>query len=411
MLDPNIIRENPDLVRGKIKDRGVDAKLVDKFLDVDDKWRQEVARVGELRAAKNKLGQQDREEARRLKEQTKSLEEKLKKIETERGSLLEEFPNLAEDRVPIGASEADNVVLKEVGKRTEFKFAPRDYLEVAGGMIDTERAAKVSGSRFGYILGDLVLLEFALVRFVMDKLMVHGFVPIVPPVLIKSEPMRGMGKGKFVDDGDAFYVEKDDLYLVGTAEDTIGSMHMKETLSEKDLPLRYAGFSTAFRREAGSYGKDTKGILRVHQFDKVEMFSFTKPEDSVRENDFLLERQEEIVLALGLPYRVVHICTGDMGFSASNQFDIEAWIPSEDRYRETHSCSNTTDFQARGLAIKYASNGESRYVHTLNATGVAIGRTLIAILENYQTKDGTVKVPKVLQDYVGKKEIKKSGNS
>ncbi|MEX2054440.1 MAG: serine--tRNA ligase [Candidatus Colwellbacteria bacterium] len=411
MLDPNIIRDNPDLVRKKIQDKGVDAKLVDKFLDIDERWRGEVARADELRAQKNKLGKEDREEARRLKEETKSLEEGLRAIEIERDALLVEFPNLAEDRVPVGASEEDNVVLKEVGKKPEFKFPAKDYLEVAGNMIDTQRAAKVSGSRFGYIMGDLVLLEFALVRFVMDKLVPLGFIPVVPPVLIKPEPMKGMGKSKFIDDGDAFYLEKDDLYLVGTAEDTIGAMHMKETLSDKDLPLRYVGFSSAFRREAGSYGKDTRGILRVHQFDKVEMFSFTRPEDSVKENDFLLECQEEIVSALGLPYRVVHICTGDMGFSASNQFDVETWIPSEGKYRETHSCSNTTDFQARGLSIKYASGGESKYVHTLNATGVAIGRTLISILENYQSKDGTVKVPKVLQNYVGKKEIKKSGDS
>jgi len=411
MLDPNVIRENPDLVRKKVKDKGVDPKLVDQFLTTDEKWRQEVSKVDELRAQKNKLGKDDRDKARKIKEQTKSIEEKLKDLEAQREALLGQLPNLAEDRVPIGKDEEENVVLKEVGKKPDFKFAPRDYLELAGDMIDTERAAKVSGSRFGYILGDLALLEFALIQFVMDKLKPHGFMPIVPPVLIKPEPMRGMGKSKFIDDGDAFYIEKDDLYLVGTAEDSIGSMYMGETLDGRSLPLRYAGFSTAFRREAGSYGKDTKGILRVHQFDKVEMFSFTKPGDSVKENDFLLERQEEIVSALGLPYRVVHICTGDMGFSASNQFDVETWIPSEDKYRETHSCSNTTDFQTRGLGIKYSVGGETQYAHTLNATAVAIGRTLIAILENYQTADGTVKVPKVLQEYVAKKEIKKSGSA
>jgi len=410
MLDPNVIRDNPDVVRDKIKERNLDGKLVDQFLAVDEKWRAQMGEVEELRAKKNKLGKEDQAEAKKLKEQTKSIEESLKKLSEGREGLLEGFPNLQEDRVPVGNDESDNVVLKEVGKKPNFKFEPKDYLELAGGMIDIERAAKVSGSRFGYLVGDVVLLEFALVRFVMEKLAPHDFVPVVPPVLIKPGPMKGMGKTKFIEEGDAFHVGADDLYLVGTAEDTIGSMHMGETLDEKALPLRYVGFSTAFRREAGSYGKDTKGILRVHQFDKVEMFSFTKAEDSLKENDFLLERQEEIMSDLGLPYRVVHIASGDMGFAASNQFDIEAWIPSEGKYRETHSCSNTTDFQSRGLGIKYNAGGESRYIHTLNATGVAIGRTIIAILENYQTKDGKVKVPKVLQEYVAKKEIKKPGS-
>ncbi|OGY56306.1 MAG: serine--tRNA ligase, partial [Candidatus Colwellbacteria bacterium RBG_13_48_8] len=295
----------------------------------------------------------------------------------------------------------------EVGQKPSFNFTARDYVGLAGGLIDTERAARVSGSRFGYLLGDLVLLEFALVRLALEKLAPHGFIPVVPPVLIKSEPMRDMGKTKFIEDGDAFYVKEDDLYLVGTAEDTIGPLHMGEVLPGDSLPRRYVGFSTAFRREAGSYGKDTRGIFRTHQFDKVEMFSFAKPEDSVAENDFLLQRQEEIVQALDLPYRTVKICTGEMGFTATNQYDLEVWLPSEKRYRETHSCSNTTDFQSRGLNIKYRnSEGGTDYVHMLNATGIAIGRTILVLLENHQTKDGNIKIPKVLQAYVGKKEIK-----
>lgn len=407
MLDINLIRENSDLVKEGIKNRGGDPILVDELLKADTLWRQLTGKIEELRARKNKLGKDDQEEGRKIKEDTRELEVELKSLDDRREAIMVQIPNIPEERVPVGKSEQDNVVLREVGKPTKFKFEPQDYLVLAGGGIDIERAGKVSGSRFGYILGDLALVEFALVRFVFEKLSKHGFVPIVPPVLIKPEPMIGMGKNKFIADGDAFFIEKDNLYLVGTAEDTIGSLYMGETLDEKVLPMRFVGFSSAFRREAGSYGKDTKGILRVHQFDKVEMFSFTKPENSVAENNFLLKMQEEIVQALDLPYRVVHISTGDMGFSASNQFDIETWIPSENKYRETHSCSNTTDFQSRGLNIKYKNGKGGGYIHTLNATGVAIGRMLIAILENNQDAKGRVLVPKVLQKYVGKKEIEK----
>jgi len=407
MLDPNFIRENPDLVKRGVSNRGGDPSLVSQFLEADSTWRELTGKLEGLRAKKNKLGKDDQEEARGIKEEVRELEIQLKSLSERREVLLLEIPNVPEDRVPVGKDESENVVLREVGKIPKFKFEPRDYLNLAGAGIDIERAGKVSGSRFGYILGDLARVEFALVRHVFDKLNKHGFIPIVPPVLIKPEPMIGMGKNKFIADGDAFFIEKDDLYLVGTAEDTIGSMYMGETLDEKVLPLRFVGFSSAFRREAGSYGKDTKGILRVHQFDKVEMFSFTKPEDSVAENDFLLKMQEEIVKSLDLPYRVIHLVTGDMGFSASNQFDVETWIPSEQKYRETHSCSNTKDFQSRGLDIKYKSGKGGGYVHTLNATGVAIGRMLIAILENNQDSEGRVKIPKVLQKYVGKKEIEK----
>ncbi|MBU2101503.1 serine--tRNA ligase [Patescibacteria group bacterium] len=408
MLDPNLVRENPELVKKGMQDRGMDSSLVDVFLKIDEEWRELTAEIEKLRSDKNKLGKEDKDESRGLKEKIRALDDKLKVLEAERSAAFLELPSVPEERVPVGKDESENVVLREEGKKPKFNFEPKDYLELAGDMIDTKRAAKVSGSRFGYIMGDLALLEFGLVKYVFEKLAPYGFTPIVPPVLIKSEPMIGMGKTKFIAEGDAFYIKEDDLYLVGTAEDTIGPLYMDEILDDDILPKRFVGFSSAFRREAGSYGKDTKGILRVHQFDKAEMFSFARPEDSVAENDFLLERQEEIVKGLGLPYQVVHICTGDMGFTATNQFDIEAWIPSENKYRETHSCSNTTDFQSRGLNIKCkAKDGKMQYVHMLNATGIAIGRTLIAIIENYQTKDGRIKVPKVLQSYVGKKEIKR----
>lgn len=403
MLDPVFVRENLNKIKDGVRKRGANPAIVDEFLKIDERWREATQKFEALRAEKKKLGKDERKKAADLKEKEKKLSDEVRALEADRLRALEQIPNVPEDRVPVGKDENDNKELKKWGDPPKFDFEPRDYLTIAGFMIDTERAAKVSGSRFGYLVGETALLEFAIVKYAFEKLLPHGFVPVVPPVLIKPLPMRGMGKVKFIEDGDAYYIGADDLYLVGTAEDAIGPMHMGETFGKGELPKRYVGFSTAFRREAGSYGKDTKGILRVHQFDKVEMFSFTNPEDSVQENEFLLERQEEMVQGLGLPYRVVHISTGDMGFTATNQYDIEIWIPSENRYRETHSSSNTTDFQARGLGIK---NAKGEYVHMLNATAFAIGRTLIAILENYQTKDGTVKIPKVLQEYVGKPEIK-----
>ncbi|PIR98620.1 MAG: serine--tRNA ligase [Candidatus Colwellbacteria bacterium CG10_big_fil_rev_8_21_14_0_10_41_28] len=408
MLDPNFIRENKEVVAKGVQKRGGSQSLTEDFIKTDESWRNLITEVEGLRADKNKLGKDDREESKKLKERIKEIEDKLKDIENKRIEFLSKIPNVPEERAPVGKDEEENVAIREVGKPTKFSFDAKSYLDLAHNMIDIEKAAEVSGSRFAYIMGDLVLLEFALVRFVFDKLSKYGFVPVVPPTLIKSDVMRKMGKTKFIEEGDAFYVSEDDLYLVGTAEDTIGPLHMNQTLGKEDLPIRYVGFSSAFRREAGSYGKDAGGILRVHQFDKVEMFSFTEPTKSIEENDFLLERQEDIMKDLGLPYQVVHICTGDMGFTATNQFDIETWIPSEGRYRETHSCSNTTDYQARGLNIKFnPGDGEkTEYVHMLNATGLAIGRTLIAIIENYQTKDGNIMVPRALKKYVGKKEIK-----
>ncbi len=405
MIDINLVRKNPEAVKIGMKNRGMDPGVVDNFLAVDEKWREVTTNAEALRADKKKLGKGDRSDAKKIKDGEKKLNEDIKKFEKTRAELLEKIPNVPEDRVPVGADESSNVELRKWGDPTKFNFDFKNHADVAGGMIDKERAANVSGSRFSYIFGDLVLLEFAVVKYVIEKLAPHGFLPVLPPALIKSEQMKDMGKTKFIEDGDAYYIPEDDLYLVGTAEDTIGPIHMNEIIPAERLPVRYVGFSTAFRREAGAYGKDMKGIFRLHQFDKVEMFSFTRPEDSVAENDFLLERQEEIVKGLDLPYRIVHICTGDMGFTATNQYDVEIWLPSENKYRESHSCSNTTDFQARGLNVKYRrKDGKSEFVHMLNATGAAM-RILAYILENNQTKEGAVKVPKALRDYVGKSEI------
>ena len=269
------------------------------------------------------------------------------------------------------------------------------------GWIDVERAGKAIGSRFGYLLRDAVDLEFALTRFAFDVLKKEGFIPVVPPVFLKPEAMRGAGYLDYNED-EMYHLEKDDLYLIGTSEQAIAAMHMNEILEAKKLPLRYAGFSSCFRREAGSYGKDTKGILRVHQFDKIEMFSFFEPENSKKEHEFLLSMEEKLMQALQIPYRVLQMCTGDLGFQAANKYDIEAWLPGQNQYRETHSTSNDTEFQSRRLNIKYKNlkTGKNEFVHTLNGTAFAIGRMIIAIMENYQQKDGVVKIPTVLEGYI-----------
>ncbi|MBI3589015.1 MAG: serine--tRNA ligase [Candidatus Liptonbacteria bacterium] len=409
MLDIKLIRENPEKVKKGISAKGVNSKLVDDFLAIDEKWRDLTKKSEDLRAEQRRAGEaKDVETAKRLKDEIKSLEDDLEKTAQKRDDLLLEFPNLPFEDVPVGKDETGNKVLREEGKKPEFKFEPKDYLTLAKelDLIDIERAGEISGSRFGYLKNEAVLLEFALVDLALKTLIKEKFTLLVPPVLVKPEIMKGMGKSNFVKDKDAYHLEEDDLYLVGSSEHSIGPYHMGETLNEKDLPKRYVGFSTCFRREAGSYGKDTKGILRVHQFDKVEMVVFSKPEDSEKEHQFLLSLQEELMKALGLPYRVVANCTGDSDPTAARQFDIETWLPSEKKYRETQSVSNTTDYQARGLNTKYQTKDDKKeFVHILNGTAFAIGRTVIAILENFQTKDGEIVIPKVLQGYVGKKKI------
>ncbi|MBI4193235.1 MAG: serine--tRNA ligase [Candidatus Colwellbacteria bacterium] len=410
MISVTLVREEPDRVREGILKKGGDPDLVASFLELDREWRALKQETDEFRGEQKRLGAEHRGEAIALKEKIAACEGRLGMIEKERDILLERFPNIPADDVPVGKDDGENVVMRTVGEPTRFGFEPRDYLSLAGGLINTEQAGKVSGSRFGYILGDLVLLEFAVIRLALDTLAPLGFVPVLPPVMAKPSVMRGMGKAKFLNEKDAFYLPEDDLYLTGSSEHTIGPFHMDETLDEKSLPRRYVGFSACFRREAGSYGKDTRGIMRVHQFNKVEMFSFAKPADSEREHQFLLERQEELVRKLGLPYRVVAICTGDMGFGDYRQFDVETWFPGENKYRETHSCSNTTDFQSRGVTIRYhdAETGRPEFVHTLNATAFS-ERIILAIMENYQTKEGSVTVPDALRGYLGTSELHLKG--
>ncbi len=430
MLDIAFIREHPEVVRKGISAKRAQQGLIDSFLSLDEQWRALTAKIDNLRAQQKKASDmRDIETGKALKETLKALEEELHGVDAERHAVLETIPNLPLSDVPEGNNEADNVVLREVGKKPVFSFTPKDYLTIAQALdlIDIERAAKVSGTRFGYLKNAAARLEFALIQFVFTSLAspallrkiargirkgyhVTPFIPVVPPVMIRPEVFRKMARLTDADKEERYYFPKDDLYLVGSAEHSMGSMHMDETFQEKALPLRYLGFSTAFRRESGSYGKDTKGILRVHQFDKIEMESFTLAEDSRTEQDFLVAIQEYFLQALGLPYRVVAICTGDMGVPDARQIDLECWMPGQregqGEYRETHTADLMTDYQARRLRTRVRrKDGRVEYVHMNDATAFAIPRTLIAIIENYQTEQGTVRVPKVLQKWVGTKEI------
>lgn len=416
MLDISFIRSNPDAVREGLRAKGSDPALVDSFLLLDTEWRTMVADVDRLRTEQKVLSASRAiTEAKAMKERVHDVEARLRIIEEARDARLRTFPNLPFSDVPRGNSSADNVVLREVGAKPQFSFSPRDYLSLAESLdlIDLERAAKVSGSRFGYLKNATVLLEFALTQFALRRLIQEGFTPLIPPVMIKADMMRGMG---YVDRGsdeeESYFFEKDDMYLVGTSEQSVGPMYADEIVQERELPKRFVAFSTCFRREAGSYGKDTKGILRVHQFDKLEMFSLTTPTQSQQEHAFFLSLQEEFMQQLGLPYRVVQLCTGDLSHPAAASYDIEAWMPGQNEgkgeYRETHSASNTTDFQARRLRVRYKSaSGETIPVHMVNGTAFSMNRPLIAIFENYQTKEGTIRIPDVLQEWVGMKEIKK----
>lgn len=401
MLDIKFIRQNKDKVKEGCSKKGVKVDI-DRLLAVDEKRRELLHKIESLKSKQNKLGKDNISEAKTVKLQIKNIEPELDRVEKEFNVLMQQVPNLPQADVP---AEKDKVVYEE--KKPKLGFKVKDYLTIAENLdvIDVKRAAKVAGTRFGYLKGKAVLLEFALVHYAFDVLVKKGFVPIVPPVMLKSEMARGMGYLEQADVNEAYYLEKDDLFLIGTAEQPLGAMHAQEVLPEKDLPKRYAGFSTCFRRESGSYGKDTRGIFRVHQFDKIEMFSFVKPEDSDKEYKMFLDIEKKLMKDLGLPFRVIQINAKELGFPAASKYDIEAWLPSEGRYRETHSTSNCTDFQSRRLDIRYRSKKGLELVHTVNGTAFAIGRILIAIIENYQQKDGSVLVPKVLQKYAGFKKI------
>jgi len=414
MLDIKFIRENSEKVKAGVAAKGVDASLVDRVLGLDADRRLYIQKIEELQAERNKISSErevseaTRFRGREIKEELGHLREEFDSTEVQFINALREIPNLPAEDVKEG-EESDNEVIRTWGTPREFGFELRDHLELGEklGMIDTERAAKVSGTRFAYLTGDAVFLEMALASYALETLAKEGFTPVIPPVLVRRESMLGMGYLEHGGEEDMFRLEKDDMFLVGTSEQSIGPMYMNEVLSGKDLPLRYVGYSPCFRREAGSYGKDTRGIIRLHQFDKIEMFSYSKPEESDREHEFMLQIEEKFFQSLNIPYQVVKMASGDLGAPAARKYDIEAWVPSQEKYREVTSASTTTDFQARRLNIKYEETGERQYVHMLNGTAFAVGRTLVAIIENYQQKDGSVVIPEVLRKWTGKDRIKK----
>ncbi|NLG65236.1 MAG: serine--tRNA ligase [Actinobacteria bacterium] len=428
MLDIKLVRSDPEQVRRALERRGSTQSL-DEFLRVEEERRRLVTDVEERRATRNAVSEQVAQAKRGMKgmeaaartaaeralqerfvamrtlgEELKEREARLAEVEARLKDMLLEIPNLVLDDVPDGGEEC-SVVLREAGERTSFDFAPKDHLDLglALDVIDMERAAKTSGSRFAYLKGDLVLLQFALLRYGLDTVAARGFRPVLPPVLVREEAMYGTGF--FPTDRAQVYQTTDGDCLVGTSEVPLAAMHMDELLDAQTLPLRYAGYSTCFRREAGAAGRDTRGILRVHQFDKLEMFSFCLPENSQAEHALILSVEEEMLRDLGIPYRVVNIAAGDLGAPAAKKYDCEAWMPGQQQYREVTSCSNCTDYQARRLNCRYRTDKGPRFVHTLNGTGIAIGRTIIALMENYQRADGSIAVPAVLKPYIGKEVI------
>lgn len=413
MLDIKFIRENPEKAKEacRAKKEEVD---IDRLLELDKKYLRLLQKAEELRHKRRESSKKPPQKGVTLKyskEELKEYEEETRKAKEERDRLLLEVPNLPAQDVKFGQSELDNEVISTWGEKTAFNFEPLDYLTLTESLdlVDVKRAGKVSGSRFGYLKNEAVLLEFALVNFALHTLMEEGFQPLVPPVLVSEDSMLGMGYLAHGGEEETYHLSKDRLYLTGTSEQSIGPMYKDEVLSEEELPQRYVAFSSCFRREAGSWGKDTKGIFRVHQFDKVEMFSFTTQEDSMREHDYFLSLEEKLVQALGIPYRVVKMCTSDLGNPAARKYDIECWIPSQNKYRETHSTSCCTDYQARRLNIKYRDKeGKKCLVHTVNGTAFAIGRTIIALIENFQEKDGSILIPEVLRPYMeGRERISK----
>jgi seryl-tRNA synthetase len=392
-------------VRAALARRGDEAGL-ERVLELDARWRELTQELEQVQAELNEASRgrtgpptpEEREALAALSERGRTLSDEQRAVEAERDATLAGLPNLPDADAP-----AEDTVLREVG---ESGRSGRDHLELAGPRIDMETAARVSGSRFAYLKGDLVMLEFALVRYALGIAREHGFEPVVPPVLVREAALYGTG---FLPDTEQqiYALPDDDLFLIGTSEVPLASLHAGDILEEAGLPVRYAGFSTCFRREAGAAGKDTRGIFRVHQFDKVELFAFVRPEDSPAEHERLLAIEEGIMQDLGVPYRVVNIAAHDLGASAAKKYDLEAWLPGQERFRELTSCSNTTDYQARRLAVRYRPEGGGRpaTVHTLNGTAVAVGRTIIALLENGQRDDGSVALPEVLTQYGAPAEL------
>ncbi len=434
MLDIKLLREETERVKTGIAAKNGDPALVDEFLKLDGAWRTATTELERLRAEQNDLSREiaapkggeprpGREAAKANKEKIKAKEREAGELETKRNEIWIKIPNLPSADTPVGPDESANKVIKTVGTPPKFEFEPKDHMAIgeALGIINVEKAAAITGARFGYLLGAAAQMQFALVQYAFEimtnpsvmKSIAESvkpgynpkiFVPVVPPVMIRPEVMQKMARLEPREE--RYHIPSDDLYLIGSAEHTLGPLHMDEVIPEERLPIRYVGFSTAFRREAGAAGKDTHGILRVHQFDKVEMESFTAPADGLIEQDFFVAIQEYLMWSLELPYQVVICSTGDQGDPDARHLDVETWMPSQNRYRETHSADYMGDYQARRLNTKVRSkDGKTEFAHMNDATVFAIGRTLIAILENYQTAEGKVQVPRVLQKYVGQEVI------
>jgi len=437
MIDIEYIRDCFEDTAANLAKRGVARASLEKLVQLDEEWRKVTAEVENLRAKQNEankelgeLSASDKkkqiEKLRGMSDEIKGKENKLVDLTEDRDKEWHSLPNLVMEEVPVGEDESANKVLREVGDIPKFEFEAKEHWELGKqlGVIDTETAAEVAGSRFNYLRGDLVHLQFALVQMALSVLTdmskldeiakgadlavsVRPFVPIIPPVFIRPEVYNRMARLEPREE--RYHIESDDLYLIGSAEHTMGPMHMDETIAEKRLPLRYVGYSASFRREAGSYGKDVKGILRVHQFDKLEIESFSSPESSVTEQDFIVAIQEYLMQQLGIPYRVVIVATGDMGDPDARQIDIEAWLPGQNKYRETHTSDLMTDYQARRLQTRVKrGDGKTDLVHMNDATVFAMGRTLIAIMENYQREDGSITVPEALKKFVPFEVIKKA---
>ena len=417
MLDPALLKDNIEILKLNISRRNLDVDI-DFLIKLNEERKKLRFEAEQKRSHQKELGKRianaDKEkkeallnEASEISDEVKSLFEKVDQKDEEFLDQWIKIPNIISNSSPDGKTDSDNQELKRIGNIKEIKN-PKDHLEIASelNLINVEKASEVSGSRFAYLFGDLVKIEFNLVSWALNKLSEKGFTPTVPPVLVRENALYGTGF--FPDDAEQVYeIPNDDLFLVGTSEVPLAALHTNEILNIKKLPLRYAGFSTCFRREAGTYGKDTTGIFRVHQFDKVEMFSFCDPSKSEEEHEFILSVEEELLQALEIPYRVVDVCAGDLGASAAKKFDIEAWIPSQNTYREVTSCSNTTDYQARRLNIRAKNEDNTSVLHTLNGTAIAVGRILIALIENNQNQDGSVEFPDDLASIIGVEKLGK----
>ena len=423
MLDPKFIRDNPDAVRKSLADRKGNAALIDRFLELDEKRKKLITETEDLKRQKNeaskKIGElikqkadvaEAKAEVNAVSEKIKALDDELREVESEFKNIVDIIPNIPHESVPVGTSEADNKVFKEWGKKTEFSFDPKDHVELGriNDLFDLERGAKVTGSFFPLFVGQGAKLERSLINFMLDvHIKEHGYKELFPPVLVNRKSMYGTGQIPKLED-DMYKVCEEDLFLIPTAEVPVTNFHADEVIPEEKLPLYYTAYTCCFRREAGSYGKDTKGLIRVHQFDKVEMVKFTTPETSMAEHESLLANAEDILKKLGLAYRVSILCTYDLSFAAHKCYDIELWAPGTKKWLEVSSCSVFTDFQARRANIKYQPKDKTqkpRYVHTLNASGVALPRLVIALLEVYQQKDGSIMIPEILRPYFGADRI------